>query len=360
MERCEPTNTEHFPKSVMQPSRPILTICALPVLAVALTLSAAPTPADGPARIPLLTDREAWQCLPDAEVGTGQPLPAWARALASPLPRTTAAMLELDFVHRTQSPLGQPLRAKMRWVAAKANDSPYGAACALADLRRAAVAEADIRRFSAGDWSNLPDAEVAALKFTRKLTVAGATVTDGEVAELRRIFGDGAVAALVLHTAYANFQDRLLLTLGIAVEEGGPLPPLHVRFRKPPAGGATAAVRPAPNEEPFIGGSLRPPGADWQTAEFGTLQGAMAAQKVRPGRIPVPSYSAYLQALPPGATPPAAPMRIRWSLVCMGYQPQLAAGWNACTRTFGQEAKQDRAFEESLFWVVTRSIDCFY
>jgi len=29
-------------------------------------------------------------------------------------------------------------------------------------------------------------------------------------------------------------------------------------------------------------------------------------------------------------------------------------------RTFGQEAKQDRVFEESLFWVVTRSIDCFY
>ena len=27
---------------------------------------------------------------------------------------------------------------------------------------------------------------------------------------------------------------------------------------------------------------------------------------------------------------------------------------------FGEEAKQDRVFEESLFWVVTRTIHCFY
>ena len=30
------------------------------------------------------------------------------------------------------------------------------------------------------------------------------------------------------------------------------------------------------------------------------------------------------------------------------------------TRSFGEEAKQDRVFEESLFWVVTRSLACFY
>ena len=51
---------------------------------------------------------------------------------------------------------------------------------------------------------------------------------------------------------------------------------------------------------------------------------------------------------------------IRWSLVCMGYQPQLASSWSACTRSFGRESRQDRVFEESLFWVVTRSLACFY
>jgi len=67
-----------------------------------------------------------------------------------------------------------------------------------------------------------------------------------------------------------------------------------------------------------------------------------------------------LKALPPGAPPPKNPVRIKWSLVCMGYQPELAAAWSACTKAFGEEAKQDRVFEESLFWVVTRSLQCFY
>ena len=34
--------------------------------------------------------------------------------------------------------------------------------------------------------------------------------------------------------------------------------------------------------------------------------------------------------------------------------------WIKTTRTFGSESKQDRVFEESLFWVVTRSLRCFY
>jgi hypothetical protein len=53
-------------------------------------------------------------------------------------------------------------------------------------------------------------------------------------------------------------------------------------------------------------------------------------------------------------------MRILWTLVCRGYQPELAAGWSACTRIFAEEAKQDRVFEQSLFWVITRTIHCFY
>jgi hypothetical protein len=33
-----------------------------------------------------------------------QPLPAWARPLAGPLPSTTARMLELDTLHRAPGP----------------------------------------------------------------------------------------------------------------------------------------------------------------------------------------------------------------------------------------------------------------
>ena len=37
-----------------------------------------------------------------------------------------------------------------------------------------------------------------------------------------------------------------------------------------------------------------------------------------------------------------------------------ANAWSACTRAFAEDAKQDRVFEELLFWVVTRSLRCFY
>ena len=46
--------------------------------------------------------------------------------------------------------------------------------------------------------------------------------------------------------------------------------------------------------------------------------------------------------------------------ICTNPQQLFAAGWSACTRAFAQESEQDRVFEESLFWVVTRSLKCFY
>jgi alkylhydroperoxidase family enzyme len=324
-----------------------------------LCAAAPPLWAGGP-RVPLLSDAEAWRHLPAAEEGAGKPLPAWARALAAALPRTTAAMLELDYLQRTKSPLGPALRAKMRWVAAKANESPYGMVYAEADWRRAGASESEVAKLVGGDWADYPSAEAAALRFARKLTLEGAAVTDGELAELRRAYGDSAVVGMVLLLAYANFQDRLVLALGLPVEEGGPLPPLAVRFRQPFAGGAEPVARAAPTDRPERSVSLKPPGAEWSQAEFDKLQSAMQSQKARPGRITVPTWTAVRQVLPPGYPVPQRPTRIRWSLVCMGYQPELAAAWGNCLRTFAQDSKQDRVFEESLFWVVTRSIDCFY
>ncbi len=68
-------------------------------------------------RVPVLNDAETWKRLPAPEKGGDQPLPVWARALAETLPRTTARMLELDYVQRTASPLDPKLRAKMQQVA---------------------------------------------------------------------------------------------------------------------------------------------------------------------------------------------------------------------------------------------------
>jgi hypothetical protein len=268
-------------------------------------------------------------------------------------------MLELDRLHRTRSPLGQELRAKMRWVAGDANRCVYSKAYAESDLRRAGFDQRTLRDLS-GDPALWPESERLALEFARKMTVDASSVTDDEVAALRSAYGDQKLTAMVLLLAYANFQDRLLLALDVRVEPGGPLAPPDVRFAKDaPAPPVPARGRPAgaPEPPPL---SERVEDAEWVRLGFGDLQKNLEEQRSNAGRIRVPSWEEVRAVLPPGYPPPKRPVRIRWSLVCMGYQPELAAAWSACTRAFGEEAQQDRVFEESLFWVVTRTIHCFY
>jgi alkylhydroperoxidase family enzyme len=323
-------------------------------------------------RVPVLDQETAWSRLPAVERGAKsvergawsveraersvkRPLPLWARALAGALPNTTAAMLELDYLHRAKSPLDPKLRGKMRWVAAHANRCAYAEACAAADLRRAGLDDNALKEL-AGDHTGLPEAERAALTFARKLTLAADTVSDTEMARLIELHGDKQVAAMVLLLAYANFQDRLLLTLGIREEPGGPLPPLDVHFSDQSAEAPPRKLpaTPPPETKPTGTGD-----AEWAAFDFAALQKRMDDQRQRPGRIRVPTWDEVRPHLPKNY-PADRPLRIRWSLVCMGYQPELALAWSACTRAFAREAKQDRVFEESLFWVVTRSLHCFY
>jgi alkylhydroperoxidase family enzyme len=308
------------------------------------------------ANVPIPDDAEAWKHLPPAERGAGQPLPAWARALARPLPATAAAMLDLDRLHRAGGFLEPKLRAKMRWVAARANRSPYGEAQAAADLRRAGATNDEIAAL-AGDPAVLPPDERLPLVFARKMTFAAHSVTDAEVAELIRRHGEKEVVAMVLLLAYANFQDRLVLALGLP-PEADPPPALDVKFRR----GEPAGVPAPPRKELASAGppaAATVPDPEWTVFDFAALQKNLQAQRDRPGRIRVPTWEEVAKTLPAGETP-HRPVRIKWSLVCSGYQPQLAAGWSACTRAFRKEANQDRVFEESLFWVVTRSLQCFY
>jgi alkylhydroperoxidase family enzyme len=308
-------------------------------------------------RVPLLGEAETWERLPTAEEGGGGPLPVWARALASSLPRTTAAMLELDWHHRAASPLDPKLRGKLRWTAAQANRCQYGIDYAVADLVRLGLDDEEIRALGDSGAPSSP-AERAALEFARKMTLAASDVTDEEFARLMDYYGDKHLAAMVLLLAYANFQDRLLLALGLPVEPDGPLPPKRVRFSNDPeAQGAAAPERALPPDPPAILATNCK--VEWREADFAELQSELEAQRSRAPRIRVPSWDEVRDFMPPGSDLDK-PLRIQWSLVCLGYQPELANAWSACTRAFREEAQQDRVFEQSLFWVITRTIDCFY
>jgi len=305
-------------------------------------------------------DDDAWSRLPAIEEASGQRLPNWARALAGSLPRTTAAMLELDYLYRTSVEFDPKLRAKMRWVAAQANGCAYAQKYAEADLLRAGGSMEQARQLAAG-FAGLPDSERRALAFARTMTLSAWAATDDEVRALVDDFGERAVVAMVLQLAYANFQDRLLVALGLAVEAEGPLPPLEVLFVPP-----DPAQKPAPASRPEFPqpaeGAAAPTIEDpeWKKLHFGQLQGLMELQRLRQPRVSVPQWENFRSQLDPRLYPPDRPTRIRWTLVVVGHQPKLGPAWINCLRAFGREANQDRVFEESLFWIITRSLQCFY
>jgi alkylhydroperoxidase family enzyme len=308
--------------------------------------------------VALLTDEECWKRMPEVASGGGQPLPSWAKSVATRLPRTAAAMLELDLAQRSRSPLDPALRAKMRWVIARANRSEYSEAYALADLRRAGVEDAAITALT-GDPAGWPEAEREPLEFARLHTVDAPTIPDALFARLRARFGDKGVASMVLLGAYGNFQDRIVLGLRLPVEPGGPLAPLDVRFA--PGAFQSVPLLPEQPEPPGLltsGKTVVDRDPEWSGLSYEALQSRLEAQRGRTPRLPIPSWDEVKKNLPPAIA--ARPTRIAWNLVCSGYVPELAVPWSVSTRTMWAEARPDRVFEESLFWVQTRAIRCNY
>jgi hypothetical protein len=191
------------------------------------------------------------------------------------------------------------------------------------------------------------------------LTKEAYKVTDEEFQQVRTLHGDDNTVAIVLCVAYANFQDRLLQTLALPVEEGGPLPPIRVMFKKPHAG----AAEPLPRVLPAVvaeSSSTTVDDTEWTRLDITELKKLMAAQQERAPRLPVATYDEIREKLPGTLYRPDRPLKVNWSLLCYRYQPELTTAWLTTMRTFGEEAKQDRVFEETLFWVVTRALNCFY
>ena len=320
---------------------------------IAMMLIEEKADASGTGRFPVLSNQAAWAKLPAAESGANSPLPAWSRVTASTLPRTTALILELEDLHRSKSPLDPKLRAMVRWVVADTNRCKHAQEVAIADLKRTGATDEEVGALR-GDRSPLPAEFRRALDVARELTRAAYKLSDDQIAALRKDLGEPNLVAFVQLVAFGNFQDRLLHSLGIASEPGDPLPPSGVRFKRPWVGGEAPERPPLPKEAE--GAPATVADADWRAIDFGSVQKFMEGQRSRRPRVSVPDPDLVQKNLPPGSKRP----RIVWSLVCFGHSPELAAPWSLGLRTFAEEARQDRVFEESLFWVVTRELQCFY
>ena len=295
-------------------------------------------------RFPAAPDPEVWKALPRQD----PPLPAWARSLVRPLPRATAAMLDLDHTQRALNPLGPALAAKVRWQVFDALGIGYGKAVAEADLRRAGLKDADIQAL--GEPKDQPADEKPLMAFARKLTRAGHSITDGEVEALVKQIGVPKTVALVHTVAYANFQSRVFAGLGLKAVENEP-PAVEIAWAR-----EKLAKVPAPARKPWadVLAAKVPEAAfiqpDWEPIPYDEIGKSLEAQQARASRIPVPEVGSGT----------AGAGRIIWSRVSQGYQPALTLAWFTAMRAHTAEAGMDGVFENSVFWVVTRTNDCFY
>lgn len=315
----------------------------------------------------MLANETAWAKLPGAP-SQPETLPNWARQLAGPLPGATAQMLQLDALHRTGNHLDPKLRARMRWVSADANGCAYSKAVAEADGKRAG---ANVQEWKSGDNSALSEAEKAALQFSRKLTTEGASVTDDEVKALIGFYGDRQVVGMVALVAHACFQDRVLLALDPPIEPDGPPLPVKAKFphkRTPPPSPTTAAGTPNPSGgapmpkpplETALGVNLDGVPIEWKEKTPKDLLAGLDKQRERQGRIRVPDWDEVEQRIDQESWAVRLP-RVLWNRVCYGHQPELTDGFFDCVDAFRREAKMDRILTQEIFWVVTRSIGCFY
>ena len=190
------------------------------------------------------------------------------------------------------------------------------------------------------------------------MTTRADTVTDGEVAEpqvdLRRKEAGRHGAAPGLR----QFPGSPPSGAGLPIEAGGPLPPLEVRFAKE----REAAARPRTGQ---TGGRHAPPVPTTSTTRNGAPSISTTSRRAcRPSveRRPDPGSTwEEVPEGPPGRIPAAQePDADPVEPGLHGLSARAGRGLVGLHPAFGEEAKQDRVFEESLFWVVTRTIHCFY
>jgi alkylhydroperoxidase family enzyme len=317
-------------------------ISSLSLCVFASMASAQPDKPAPKALFPALPDEGAWSKLPPVKKPA---LPEWARVMAGPLPKTTAKLLELDYFHRAKNSLNPVLAAGLRLAVAETLGSEYGKAEAKADLDRA--------RLKADMYTDLQGGAVA-IRFAKKLTLEGHAITDEEFEELLKHFGPKRTTAIIHTVAYANFHNRLLLGLGVK-GESPVAEPVGAAFD------ITAKVsvpeRPPWDDLKSVKGNGLSIRVEWSQKEFEQLNTTLEKQKERKFRIPLPDKSDY-EKLTPREKESAE--KIKWNTISMGYQPEMTRAWFAPLYAFYDEAKPDRVFTNSMFWVVTRTNDCFY
>ena len=345
----------------------LIPIWAVLWIAVSPTFGISPRIVDDPvlegSSLAIVSHEEAWKRLPMSKTGRGQSLPEWARKLVIPFPKSTAALLQLDYVQRFANPIPPKLRVAMRWIVADENRCDYAKQVAVNDALQLGFSQPQFEESvqeSQAAWSN---AEKAALLFASKMATSSDSISDEEFKFLVEHFGDRTVACMVLHCAYACFQDRLLHCLACVREENDrALHPSEIVFDPSTfvIPNVHSRSKLSPLREHDLSNKWVDIDSDWIKDSFEFWQSRLEAQRKRSSRLRAPDWDEFVGNLPPG--PMRRPSKIEWFRLCYGYAPELAVPFEQFMRTASAETAPhyDRIFGTSLFWVTTKSMKCSY
>lgn len=185
-------------------------------------------------RIALVEEDAARALLPPA--WPKGPLPQWVRLLAN-FPKAGIARVVSLRMAQEKGSLSPRLKAQIAWIAARHDRAWYALGQAKRRLRSLGLSEDDIYRLD-GSWDSYSAAERAAFGLACKLTVHPPSVTDEDIAALRKLYSDRQVAELIYHVCNAAFFDRLTEACGLQLtpeqeSSFGSVPGVKAKREKP-------------------------------------------------------------------------------------------------------------------------------
>ncbi len=313
-----------------------------------------------------LSDQQAWQQLAVPISGQVQPLPEWIRLLSAKMPKAAAAFIELDFAHRQLGPVDLRLRNALRFTSASLNGCDYNKTIAIADAMRAGENDERLKALEDGSLQGWSDSEQQAIEFAKAMTIDSANYPDGKFEKLVASFSEEEAAAMVLHLAYYNFHDRLMIVLGVIDgSQDANLVAADVKFEHVfPSSDSKKSASRTPEKEITTSSNINKNvvthASPHTWLEYDDLQVKLQQQRERTPRLVPPDWAEIAQRLPPGLMD--NPSDIVWYQLSFGYAAELAIPFEIYLREAGSEVVRnwDSLFGGSLFWLVTDAMKCPY
>ena len=140
-----------------------------------------------------------------------RPVVSNGRARALYLPREWYAA---DFKSDPAMALDNTFKVRLFWIVSRGNNCQYCLGHQEVKLSMAGMTEDEIAALD-GDWSRFPEAERAAMRFTRKLTLEPHRITASDLDELRPYYNDAELIELVYTVSFFNSVNRWTDSLGL-------------------------------------------------------------------------------------------------------------------------------------------------